>query len=484
MNSRRNHFQTALRKIFNANLNPNRKTYLTGGFLRDQLLNRPSRDIDLIVEGNGFAAAQTLAAVLAGNLVPLDPGHDISRLVVKQEDEALDIDITGLNGRDLGAELSRRDFTVNALALPLGAFLQGGCRKEELIGPLSGLKDLQARMLRACTPNSLADDPLRALRAARLTGELDFSIASGTVKLIREMPLPVTSVARERIADELTRIFQLEQSWSIINCLDKDLDVLPQLFPEIIPMGEMEQRGHHVDNVWEHGLKTLRELESLAVPANLRETVKNYLYQKITRAGNRLGPVKLACLFHDLGKLKTRAAAPGGRYTFFEHHRVGAPLVQEMGKRIGLGVKENALLAGLVENHMHPLFLYKARPLAKKALYRLYRKLKDEFPGCLLLSLADIRSSRLASGNKEAADYYGAFIWQLLRDYVGSKNSLLNPPPLLNGHDLCRLFDLQPSPQIGYLLGVLTEAQVDGQVRTKEEAIAFLKEKIALPPFC
>ena len=525
--------------------------YLVGGFVRDLLLGRPSRDVDLVVSGRGEELARALAGAVGGGIVSLDPGQDVCRVVVKSGTGVCQYDITGLGDRDLVTDLKRRDFTINAMALPLEAFLlhwpdtgrhssrgaellpdAGDCPlpvecpadfpvgpsglpaavppsaavalQAALIDPLGGLDDLRRGIIRACGIHSFEDDPLRALRAARLAGQLGFRIEPGTVDLIRTMPVPVNKAAPERILEELVQILLLPAAWTVIDLLDRALGVLAQIFPEINPMRQMEQNGHHVDNVWVHSLKTLRCFEVivssldpvqdgavkdnpsgadidiiqlLALPPHLAGPVGDYLQAPVTRTRSRLPVIKLACLFHDIGKLETRAAGAGGRFTFYNHHTAGAHLAAAIGRRLRLSGREADLLSRLVRGHMDPLFLYKSRPVRGRAAYRFFRRLGDESPGCLLLSLADIAGSRLASGALPEVLEYREFITGLLHRYFNEPVVAGRARPLLNGRDVCRILNIKPSPLVGRLLEELDAARADGQVSTRQEAENFIRNR-------
>ncbi|MBE3587290.1 MAG: CCA tRNA nucleotidyltransferase [Thermoanaerobacteraceae bacterium] len=514
------------------------EAHLVGGFLRDLLLGRPSRDVDLVVSGRGEALARKLACAAGGSFVLLDPEHDVSRVVINNSTGFYQFDITGLGDRDLAADLRRRDFTINAMALPLEDFLlhclntdsltvpvflnshrysaepsrgpagpagaAAAVMQAALIDPLGGLDDLRRSIIRACGPRSLEEDPLRALRAARLAGQLGFGIEPGTLDLIRNMPVTLSKAAPERILEELVQILLLPAAWAVIDLLDRVLGVLVQIFPEINPMRQMDQNGHHVDNVWVHSLKTLRCFEAivgslkpvpdgavkdnqsgagmdihqlLALPPALAGQVNDYLRAPVTRTRSRLPVVKLACLFHDVGKLETRAVGAGGRYTFYNHHAAGAPVAAAIGRRLRLSGREADLLSRLVRGHMDPLFLYKSRPVRGRAAYRFFRRLGDESPGCLLLSLADIAGSRLASGAvKELLDYR-EFITSLLHRYGNEPVVAGRARPLLTGRDICRLLNIKPSPLVGRLLEELNAARAEGQVSTRQEAENFIRNR-------
>lgn len=556
--------------------NQGRKAWLVGGFVRDLLLGRPSQDVDVVVSGSGMELARELAELTGSTFVPLDSKNDVCRVVFKTGSRMVQLDITGLGEASLLADLHRRDFTINAMALPMGVYLacapgvskQGvaetntnvvdcpvgatvfagtGLAPDMLVDPLGGLADLRSGIIRACSPRSIASDPLRALRAARFAGQFGWRIEADTVRFIRGASLD--TVAWERVQEELVHILMLPCAHEVIQMLDVELGILEQLFPEILPMRQTEQNGHHVDNVWVHCLKTLQCFEVLVASFSAGETIDSgglpalgaggrrrteengfyggypggnqryagngapglfskgpavcgmagepssplpvvptllpavagplagYLNSPITRARSRLPVLKLACLFHDVGKPATRAVAVDGRFTFYGHHTAGAPLAAAIARRLRLSRWEEDLLATLVRGHMDPLFLYKSRPVSGRAAYRFFRRLGEDVPGCLLLSMADISSSRLAAGAAREAAAYRDFIAGMLERYFKDPAVSGRTRPLMNGREICRLLNIQPSPLVGWLLEELAAARAAGEVRTRREAVEWVKKR-------
>lgn len=450
--------------------------YLVGGSVRDFLLGRGPRDMDLVVAGSAREALHRLAETAGIRPVVLDAGHDVMRAVFPGGH----VDIAGLGGGSLEENLKRRDFTINAMALPLESYLRDGDRCREIIDPLGGWEDLRRGIIRACSPRAFEDDPVRVLRGMRLQAQLGFTIAPGTVQLMRVLQRPFNAVPGERVWEELRRILELPGSAGIFRFLDREAKILEQIFPEAGPMRQVEQNYYHADNVWEHCLKTLvyfeRMLEDNLLPGKLNKAVREYLGQLLTGERKRLPVIKLACLFHDVGKLETRGEGKDGRITFYGHHRAGGPLAEKIGRRLRFSRREIKLLRLLVEWHMQPLFLYKESPPSTRAVIRFFRNLGEETPGCLLLSLADVSSSRMSIGRADLARMYAGYILDLLNRYFEEKERVLNPRPLLSGRDICNIFNLKPSPLVGKLKDALMEAQVGGKVATRREAEEFLRQ--------
>jgi len=495
--------------------------YLVGGYLRDKILGRAAGDVDLLVEGRAKNLALELAEKLSGTPVPLDERRDIHRLILQAGEQTVQLDLEGMPEGGLVADLRRRDFTINALSLPLAAYCGGSFLENSVIDPLGGMEDLRKGIIRACSSAAIEDDPLRALRAFRFSAGLGFVLAPDTLQLIRHMRRPITVCAGERIRDELFAILHKASS-STVRLMNGQTTLLEQIFPEIVPLKGLQQGGYHVDDAWEHSLKALERFETLVpgtpagregvtkaakggrtqltgktitaggedrdvtvarfgraflsgLPDGVRNGLQEYLAQNITRGRSRLPVLKLACLLHDVGKQFCREYAGNGKYTFYGHHRAGEPVARSVAQRLKLSKREGEVLATLVGQHMDLLFLYKSAPVTPRAVRRFFRRAGREAPGLLLLSLADVASSRLASGQVEAAAAYNKFIADMLHKYYNQGHLYVSPPRLLDGAEVCSLLGIKPSPLVRRVLEALADAQAEGVVQTGAEAREFVR---------
>jgi poly(A) polymerase len=452
------------------------KAFLVGGSVRDLLLGNRPHDMDVVVPGSAQSLIFKLAEAINIKPVILNTEHDIVRAVFSGRH----VDVAGLGGAaSLEEDLKRRDFTINAMALAADAYLQGDW-EGKFIDPLGGLNDLRKGVIRACSPLVLEDDPVRVLRALRLKGRLGFSLAPETVHLMHNLQHPLSEMPGERVWEELRHILKMPDSFRVFEFLHYEIRIMHQIFPEVAPMDRMGQNHYHADNVWKHCLKTLCEFERIIVNDNfsdeVKKTVRQYLGQPLTGKRDRLPVLKLACLFHDVGKLETRGEREDGRITFYGHHRAGSPLAEEIGRRLRMSNPELKLFRQLVEGHMQPLFLFKDAPSSGKAVLRFFRSLGEETPGCLLLSLADVNSSRTAIGRHDLAKAYREYILLMLKRYTEEKHWLLNAHSLLTGRDICDILNLPPCPLVGKLKDKLREAQMEGSVGTRRQAVEYIQE--------
>ena len=306
--------------------------WLVGGAVRDALLRRPVRDFDFVVGGDALAGARSVANALGAAFYPLDAERGVGRVVLARDDGRITLDISSLRGPDLLADLTARDFTLNALAVDLA-------RPADLIDPLHGERDLRTKLIRACSPTAIADDPLRAIRAVRLAAELRFRIDKPTLAAVRAQAHALASVSSERRRDELLRCLGGPRPAAAIRSLDL-LGLLPALIPELPALHGVTQSPPHVYDVWEHTLTVLdRLMEVLAAldPVYNIDAVSDVtlglaslrlgrhrqaLGQHLAATLNSDHPVRtlllLASLLHDIGKPATRSVEPSGAHSLLQ----------------------------------------------------------------------------------------------------------------------------------------------------------------------
>src|SRR5581483_1340654 len=238
--------------------------HIVGGTVRDVLLARPVRDLDLVVAGHAAALARALADALRGHFVRLDDERDVARVVLDAGDVRT-VDVAACQG-SMEDDLRRRDFTVDALAVPL--------RSHEVVDVVGGLADLRAGVIRAVAPERFDDDPLRLLRAARLASELGFAVEPATREAVLSRAPRLTEAAPERQRDELARIFALDAAYAGLRLLE-ELRLLSVLIPELDAGRGVGQPGaFHTYDVFEHNLRTVEALDAMLAGAGwLGETL-------------------------------------------------------------------------------------------------------------------------------------------------------------------------------------------------------------------
>ncbi|QJA05441.1 CCA tRNA nucleotidyltransferase [Thermosulfurimonas marina] len=447
--------------------------YLTGGAVRDILLRRPVKDLDLtVLSSPPEALGQELARALSWALVPLHEELGVFRVTRG----GYTLDLSGLRpgARSLEEDLRRRDFTVNALAVPLREALKSPPESWPLLDPCGGLADLRAGRLRTPARENLLEDPLRILRAYRFFAQGYGEIESETRKWLSEVAPKLSEVAAERVSAELLLILETPQAAETLRLMEADR-VFAVLFPELEEGRGIPQPDYHHLDVLGHSLETLGELEKILESPVLPEPIKEALSEE-----GVLPAVKLAALFHDAGK--SRTFAPAGvrapRITFYEHERASAEMFQTWAERLRLPRNLVKRTLRLIRHHMRPFFLLELAEkdrLTPRAKRRLIRDVPD-YPLLFLLALADALSARGPASEPDTAERLAA----LLEDLRRFEEEVLAPAErerLLTGHDLIAL-GLKPGPFFREILEAVEEARVEGRVRDREEALAFVQEYV------
>lgn len=466
--------------------------YLTGGFLRDTFLGRDVRDIDVAVSGDAPALARVATDAIGGGCFALDEERGITRIVLPAGAPVAYVDVTRLRG-DIENDLAQRDFTIDAMAMPLAA--AGRRTPQPLIDPFSGAGDVKGRIVRAVGEGVFRSDGLRLLRAARLCAELDFFLEADTAALIRRDAAYLDDVAPERKRDELARIFATERAAPSLRLLD-GLGLLERLLPEVTACRGVSQPKEHYWDVFDHLLQTVAALDFLLAesePPGEREAAfwrelwqqlawlppaRAHFRQETVEGRPRSALVKLAGLLHDVGKPETKAPDATGRVRFIGHMALGARKASAVMRRFRFSGAETRLVATVVEQHLRPGQMSSGGPPTKHAVYRFFRDTGDAAFDILFLMLADnlaARGPRLRfatwRGNVAFANYI------LARHYLEEVTAA--PARLVTGDDLMAELDIGPGPVVGRLLAAVDEAHALGEVTTREEALALARRQLA-----
>ncbi|HYP47025.1 MAG TPA: hypothetical protein VEQ61_00155, partial [Thermoleophilaceae bacterium] len=298
-----------------------REAWIVGGTLRDELLGRPLRDVDLALASDPEPAARALATAIGGPVFALSEAFGAWRVIDRRA--GVVYDLSPLQGETIEQDLARRDFTVNAMARPLA----GG----ELLDPLGGRRDLEARTLRVLGARAYEDDPLRPLRLARLAAELGFAPDAETEELTRAAAARVTDASPERVFVELRRLVVSDGALSGLG-LAQRTGLLAAVLPELDDLQGVEQSHFHHLDVYGHTLEVLAQ--QIELEGRLDElfggharAVESVMDEPLGDELTRGQALRFAALLHDVGKLATRGERPEGRVTFIGNDRVGEEMV-------------------------------------------------------------------------------------------------------------------------------------------------------------
>ena len=430
--------------------------WIVGGALRDELLGRPVRDVDIAVAGDPERAAREAAAKLKGPVFRLSEAFGAWRAIDRAGGRVFDF--SALQGNTIEEDLAKRDFTVNAMARPR----EGG----DLIDPFGGRGDLESRTLRVLGAQAYQSDPLRALRLVRLAAELGFTSDRETESLTRAAASRVAEAAGERVFAELRRLVISDGVIDGMVLADR-LGVLASVLPELSALHSVEQSHYHHLDVYDHTLEVLARLIELErdVPPRLRAVLDEPLADELTR-GQAL---RFGALLHDIGKPPTREVREDGRVTFMRHDRIGEEMVRTVCHRLRTSERLSRFVAALTRHHLVLGFLVHERPLDRRQVYRYLTHTSPVEVEVTLLSCAD----RLATGGRNAERATEVHL-ELARELMEAALDWREqgPPRLpLRGDELAAELGIRPGPELGQLLGELEEAAYAGEAGTRKEAV-------------
>ncbi|HEX6271315.1 MAG TPA: HD domain-containing protein [Anaerolineales bacterium] len=476
---------------------PNEEIYLVGGAVRDMLLNRLSPDLDFALPSNGVFLARRVANVLDANFMVLDDERDTGRVIVTAPDgRRTFLDFATYRGGHLEDDLRARDFTINAIAFDP--------HTQTLIDPLSGGSDLRAKIIRACSPTSLKEDPVRILRAVRLAAALDFKIELETRKAMQQAASLLPNLSPERRRDELFKILEGKKPDASMRALEL-LGVFPYLLPELSALQGVEQSAPHIYDVWEHTLSVLRYLEnilSILAPGysaedtsdlftglltlrlgRFREQFAEHFAESLNSDRSVRAALFFAALYHDVEKPATRSVDTAGRIRFFDHDVKGAEVAAKRGRAFNLSNDEIERIHAIVKHHMRFHFFTsrlegnKQEP-SRKAIYRFFRDAGEAGVDFVLLGLADLRGTRGHTLTQETWTAALGVARILLENYWESPEETVAPPRLLDGNDIMHELNLKPGQIVGQLLEAIREAQATGKITSREEALDFARGQL------
>lgn len=454
-------------------LGPGEAGWLVGGCLRDELLRRPVRDIDIVVDGAAEPFSRSLADRLGGAVFASSDAFGAWRLVLGETH----VDVALLRDRAaapvagppdpatrsarLEADLGARDFTVDAMARPL----DGG----ELVDPLSGLDDLAARRLRLCSPSALDDDPLRVVRLARLARGFELLPDAAATAAALRAAAGLAAVSGERLRDELSAVLATGDAAAAF----RDLAVwgaLAVVLPELDGLRGVEQNPYHHLDVFEHTLEALTYVrgvvEQLGGVGHLTPPSDAGL-----PGVTPLVPVSWAVLLHDIGKPAAREVDDKGWVLFWRHDEIGREMATAIAARLRMSNRFAAYLGTLIRRHLRLGFLVREQPLTRRALARYRRDVSPWVFESVVVSLCD----RLATRGEKTSLTSMARHYRVARS-VWTAVGKAPVPQVLSGYEVMELLGLEPGVAVGQALDALDEEVEAGEITTAEEARAFLTD--------
>ncbi len=443
--------------------------YLVGGLIRDLALKKEvARDYDFIVSGMVEAVARLAAHRLGGTAFLLDRQSGSYRVVVKTDAGAVTLDFSLMRGSSIEDDLKERDFTVNAMAVDLADLSESRAR---LIDPFNGLADASTSVLRAVSEGAFVEDPLRCVRAVRLSFCCGLDIEPATKALAEASAGLLRGTAAERIREELVRIFGCRRSADAVRLLYA-LGIIDAVAPVL--SGWKDVQGY---DLLGHSLSTLDEADRLidmisdGTFISHREELKAHL-------SRRRGPINMdvffrVCAFlHDIGKPLT-LARESGRLRFIGHDSAGASLAKEMLLGLRFSKAFSTAVSGVIKNH-HRVFMLLLLPERSPRAKAHFFRASGGSSGITLLLLA-LADARATSGRRDEA--LEAMAAEMIEFHYGVYLKK-RPRPILTGDELKRIFSLPEGRIIGELMSEVAKGVEDGMIKTKKEALSHVRRSL------
>lgn len=440
--------------------------YLVGGCFRDFYLDTENFDKDIVVaKTDAEKFAKSLAESIDATYIPLDDENKIYRLITKNKTDC--IDIAAIMGETIEEDLKRRDLTINSVAVDL--------KTHDIIDVTGGIEDLRNKKIKHISEQNFTDDPLRLLRAYRFEAMLGFDLDEEMVEIIKKHAPKITLPAQERINYELMKLFSGDFSAKAILDME-EAGILKEILPVCEKLKTVPPNLHHHLDLFHHSIEIINQIQQIYENSDSR--VKEHLEATDFGGFSRLAHLKLAGLLHDIGKPGTWTIEENtGKHRFIKHDDVGSKMGAKLLKDRKFSKKQIEYISKMIKNHIYPSHVVSAPEITDKIYMRLIRKMETDVIDVIILAMADRYSARGVEITEEIVNKNINALKDLLNFYLNIKDDMEPLEKLLSGTEIMEILNIKPSKELGNIIKQMQEAQISGEISTKQEAINFVKTK-------
>ena len=439
--------------------------FLVGGTVRDYYMGLESTDRDIIVmDEDARKFALKLSDLFDATFVPLDEENRIYRLVLP--DKINYIDVTNPAGDSIEKDLMRRDLTINAIAVNI--------RTGDVIDISGGVTDIKNKCINYVNELNFVDDPLRLLRVYRFQALYGFQLAPETINAVCKYSDLIHKPAVERINYEILKLFSGEYAHIALENMNKTW-LLEEIFPFVKELKQVPPNSHHHLDLFHHSIETVKQIQNLYNESS--DVVKEHLNAIDFGGFSRLAHLKLAGFMHDIGKFSTWTIDEG-KHRFIKHDDVGAKMSVKILKDLHFSNKQIDYISSMIKYHIYPSHVMTSVQITEKIMMRYVRKMDTNSIDAVILAQADRLSARGPEITDEIVERNITSLNMLLRFYLEARETLKPLPKLLDGNDVMKILNIKPSKKLGEIMEALHEAQISGDVITKDHAVEFVKKLV------
>ncbi len=453
--------------------------YIVGEYIYNKLLGNPIDSIEVILNDKIENIINTLMKSL--DKVQMIIREENNIIKVTHHNQIISLRFKEINNFSIKDELKSRPFTINSMAVNVLNY--DNLIHDNIIDPFNSYEDIKNKIIRHSHINVFKNNPINILRAVVLMSELDFSLSANTKELIKESKDNVNIISGKKAGNEIFKILNSSKSSYYFRYMDKELNILDIVFPEIKEMRCVGECNYHVVDVLTHSFLTLEIIEDIIYSKgyfedHIRNVLEKHSDKQVSSYHKRFHLIKLGAFFHDVGKSLAKKVDETGRIRFKGHEITGAEIVKNIAQRMELSIKERDILYRLVSSHMVPLVLYKQNDVSGKLLYKMFNELKEDTLDVCLISLADIIATRKLLNPSEDMGKFKIHIEYIVNNYLTRFKEVEDISKIIKGSEIIKNFDLDEEIMVEDLIEEVRKAIYNGKIESKKEEVLRYINKI------